>query len=218
MGRLGADAVMMTEHDTGFDPTRFGEYRDACAKASNSRCQLIPGIEYSSPENDVHLLTWGLDHFLAEHRPVMETLRGVRAGGGVAVLAHPVRRKAWQQFHPEWAPLLAAIEVWNRKSDGLRWGSEALDLARKYGLPLTAGMDFHRARHLYPLTNRFDVPPVSNLEAALVDALARGSQVASALGRALIDEGGHPRTFPHVSMERLRQSILAVIGNSQNFA
>jgi predicted metal-dependent phosphoesterase TrpH len=205
---------MMTEHDTGFDPARFGEYREACARASTSRCRLIPGIEYSSPENDVHILTWGLSHFLAEHRPVMETLRGVRAGGGVAVFAHPARRKAWQQFRSEWAPLLAAIEVWNRKSDGLRWSHEALNLAREYCLPPTVGMDFHRVRHLYPLTNRFDVPPASNLEAALVDALARGSQVASALGRVLFGEGGRPKTFPHVPMERLRQGILAIIGNS----
>jgi predicted metal-dependent phosphoesterase TrpH len=202
---------MMTEHDTDFDPARFGEYRDACARASNSRCQLIPGIEYSSPENDVHILTWGLDHFLAEHRPVMETLRGVRACGGVAVLAHPVRRKAWQQFRPEWAPLLAAIEVWNRKSDGLRWSSEALDLAREYGLPLTVGMDFHRARHLYPLTNRFDVPTVSDLEAALVHALAQGSQVPFALGRPLIGKNGDPRTLPHIALERLRKRTLAQV-------
>ena len=73
-GRFGIRAVMMTEHDSGFDPASFQAYRAACAEASTSRCTLIPGIEYSSPDNDIHILTWGLQEFLAEHRPVMETL------------------------------------------------------------------------------------------------------------------------------------------------
>ena len=44
-GALGVDAVMMTEHDTGFDPESFAAYRAACEAASTRRCRLIPGIE-----------------------------------------------------------------------------------------------------------------------------------------------------------------------------
>ncbi|NNF71360.1 MAG: hypothetical protein HKN02_04115, partial [Rhodobacteraceae bacterium] len=151
-GALGVRAVMMTEHDTGFDPARFGEYRAACAAASTARCTLIPGIEYSSPDNAVHILTWGLNDFLAEHRPVLETLQAVREKGGVAVFAHPARRNARSFFKDDWVPYLAGIELWNRKTDGVTVGAEALDLIRKTGLPATVGQDFHILRHLYPLT------------------------------------------------------------------
>ena len=68
---------MMTEHDQGFSADRFADYRAACAAASTPRCRLIPGIEYSSPENDVHILTWGMEGYLAEYRPVQETLEGM---------------------------------------------------------------------------------------------------------------------------------------------
>ena len=40
-GARGVDAVMMSEHDTEFDPQRFGEYRDACANASTSKCRPL---------------------------------------------------------------------------------------------------------------------------------------------------------------------------------
>lgn len=151
-GRLGIGAVMMTEHDTDFDPARFADYRAACAAASTKHCRLIPGIEYSSPDNRIHLLTWGLRRFLAEHRPVEETLAAVAAEGGVAVLAHPARKAAHAAYDEAWTPALAGIELWNRKADGLSWGSEARALIARTGLPATVGQDFHRLKQLYPLT------------------------------------------------------------------
>ena len=173
-GSLGVRAVLMSEHDTGFDPSRFTEYRAACADASTARCTLIPGIEYSCPDNDVHLLTWGLDTFLAEHRPVSETLQRVREAGGVSVLAHPNRRDVWRRYDPTWTELLSGIEVWNRKSNGIRPCRKALDLVHATGLPATIGCDFHRLRNLYPLTNRIAVEPEQPLEPQLVSSIARG--------------------------------------------
>lgn len=210
-GRLGIDAVMMTEHDTGFEPARFSEYRAACAAASTPRCTLIPGIEYSCPDNDVHLLTWGLSDFLAEHRPVMETLQGVQERGGIAVFAHPIRRDAWRLFQPDWVPYLAAIELWNRKSDGLTWGPEAAELIAQTGLPATVGMDFHRARHFYPLLNRFDLPGDKDLEAALVDALRNARQRPTALGMSLLDSEGAAKRQPHQGLEATRRRALRLL-------
>lgn len=206
-GRMGCDAVMMTEHDTGFDGARFGDYRAACERASTPRCQLIPGIEYSCPDNDVHLLTWGLDHYLAEHRPVMETLQRVRDAGGIAVFAHPVRRSAYRLFQPDWAPYLAAIELWNRKSDGVTWGKEAAELIARYDLPATVGMDFHTARQLYPLLNRFDIAPGADPETALVDAIRNGNHAPLAFGRPLLDATGAPRGRIHDRLETLRRGL-----------
>jgi hypothetical protein len=210
-GRLGAAAVLMTEHDTGFDPARFGAYRAACAAASTARCRLIPGIEYSSPDNAVHLLTWGLGKFLAAHRPVAETLRAVRAAGGIAVLAHPVRRAAWRLYDDDWAPDLTAIELWNRKSDGIAWGSEALELLRRTGLPATVGQDFHRLRQLYPLTLRIDAGHEPDdpdaLEARIVAALAAGHFTPEAFRRPLRTPDGVLRPGPHAGFERLRRGL-----------
>lgn len=205
-GRLGVSAVMMSEHDTGFDPESFPAYRAACAAASTARCRLIPGIEYSSPDNDIHILTWGLDRFLAEHRPVMDTLQAVREAGGAAVFAHPVRRKAWAQFDMSWVPYLAGIELWNRKSDGITIGSEAHDLIRQTGLPATVGQDFHRLRHVYPLTMGA-APGVAATEPDLVAALRAGQMTPLAFRRPLLAADGTPRTAPHDRAEGLRRSL-----------
>ena len=238
-GRLGADAVMMTEHDTGFAPGgdaqgRFAEYRAACAAASTRACRLIPGIEYSDGGNDVHILTWGLDRFLLEGRPVEATLEEVRALGGVAVLAHPARRDAWRLFRPAWVPLLDGIEIWNRKADGLAPGEEALRLQAETGLAPTVGIDFHRSRHLYPLDHL--CPPAqatgpgdgsrdgpgeepgegsgAGLERRLVAALRARALVPRAFRRALVGaEGGPPRGLEvHRRLERARLALRGRLG------
>lgn len=209
-GTLGIDAVMMSEHDTGFEPARFAEYRAACAAASTRRCTLIPGIEYSSPDNDIHILTWGLDRFLAEHRPVRETLEQVRAAGGAAIFAHPVRRQAWQKFDRGWVPLLSGIELWNRKSDGLTWGQEAWKLIGETGLPATVGQDFHRLKQLYPLTMQLKTDPAASPEAQLVTALREGRGTPLAFRRPLLDGRGAPGDTPHRTLESLRRKFVAL--------
>lgn len=206
-GALGVDAVMMSEHDTGFDPDSFAIYRAKCAAASTRRCTLIPGIEYSSPDNDIHILTWGLTQFLTEHRPVAETLNHVAKAGGVAIFAHPVRRDAWQKFDPDWVPLLSGIELWNRKSDGIAPGHRAQELLAQTGLPATVGQDFHKLRHAYPLTHKVRVNPATDLETALVDALRTGQTRPEAFRRPLLDADGRLKPGLHPALERVRQSL-----------
>jgi predicted metal-dependent phosphoesterase TrpH len=209
-GALGVRAVLMTEHDTGFAPASFADYRAACAAASTSRCVLIPGIEYSSPDNDIHVLTWGLQTFLAEHRPVSETLAAVRDQGGAAVLAHPVRREAWRVFDPDWTLYLAGIELWNRKADGVSWGEEALGLIRQTGLPATVGQDFHRWRHLYPLTQVFqleDEPNREHMEEALLAALKQGLTEPQAFRRGILNDLKQPGPIVHPALEVVRRRV-----------
>ena len=206
--RLGVNLVLMTEHDTGFAPSRFAEYRRACEGASTRRCRLVPGIEYSSPDNRVHLLTWGLAHFLAEHRPVEETLARVAEGGGVAVFAHPARQDAWRLMQADWLPLLAGIEIWNRKTDGVAPGAAALRLHRETGLAALVGIDFHRARQLWPLDHVMssdDIDP----ERAVVEALQQRALRPRAFSAPLLDEtdrrvraGG-----VHMKLEAVRRGL-----------
>lgn len=214
-GRFGADAVMMTEHDTGFPADRFDEYRAACASASTDKCRLIAGIEYSDPGNDIHILTWGLDRFLGEGRAVEATLEDVRAAGGAAVFAHPARRDAWRLFREPWAEFLDGIEIWNRKTDGVAPGVEALKLQARTGLAPTVGVDFHRARHFYPLDHVMDVPERIGpevLEAALVGAIRAGQLAPCAWRRRLIGKAGNlPDRYPaHQTLEKTRQMMRAL--------
>lgn len=210
--RLGMDAVMMSEHDTGFDPSRFQEYRSACRNASTAGCTLVPGIEYSSPDNSVHVLTWGLDHFLAEHRPVDETLRRVAEAGGAAVLAHPVRRDAYRLFDPAWTDRLHGIELWNRKTDGLTHGQAALELIGRTGLPATVGVDFHRLRNLWPLSHQFDeIASGADPETHLVAALRGGRHRPKVFGRPVLDPEGNPASAVHDRLDRSRRAVLNML-------
>lgn len=205
-GRFGVDAVMMSEHDTGFEPARFGEYRASCAAASTANCTLIPGIEYSSPDNDIHILTWGMEHFLAEHRPVSETLKAVTKAGGVAVFAHPARRNAAEAYDPSWTPDLSGIELWNRKTDGIAPGDKAAQLLSETGLPATVGQDFHRLNQLYPLTMTLPRPK-GDLEAGLVAALKAGEMRPEAFRRPVYDASGQLNRTAHDRAEALRRRL-----------
>lgn len=219
-GRLGFDAVMMTEHDTGFAADRFEEYRLACDSASTRRCRLIAGIEYSDPKNDIHILAWGSDRFLGEGRPVATTLQEVRAAGGVAMFAHPVRRDAWRLFDDAWTPLLDGIEIWNRKADGVAPGEEALRLQARTGLRPLAGLDFHRPRQLYPLDNLVELDAadphgsMDDLECRLVSAIHRGAWVPRAFRCPLVDAAGRPRAGAlgvHRRLEVARRRIRDIV-------
>ena len=206
-GARGVDAVMMSEHDTGFDPARFDDYRAECASASTSKCTLVPGIEYSSPDNDIHILTWGLDHFLTEHRPVIETLHNVKSAGGVAIFAHPIRRQAYLKFEEAFVPFLDGIEVWNRKSDGIAPGREAKALIAGTGLSATVGVDFHHIRHYWPLTHRTEISGSGGLEQELVTSIRERRLRPMLMGRSIFNSQNEISTPVSNGLEKLRQGL-----------
>ena len=217
-GRLGAAAVLMSEHDTGFEGERFSEYLDECRAAGTARCALVPGIEYSCPDNDVHILVWGLDRFLGASRPVLDTLRDVAEQGGIAVLAHPVRRAAWRLYSPDWRPYLAGIEIWNRKADGLAPGGDALDLVRGSGLAATTGVDFHRAQQLWPLMNEIVVDAALPLEAGLIEGIRAGRVEPCAFGARLLgvrDREPVRAVAAHQSLERARRALKRALARAR---
>lgn len=211
-GRLGVDVLLMSEHDDGFSQQRFDDYRAACAAASTSRCRLVPGIEYSDPDNAVHILTWGTETFFGEHRPVMETLADVAAAGGVSIFAHPHRRDVWRHYDNRWTSLLSGVEIWNRKTDGLAPGSEALALARSTGLPPLVGIDFHRLNQLYPLHHTV-AGQDGRAETSAITALRNGRATPAVFGLTLQGMDGECRPSllgPLRRMERMRRSLKRV--------
>jgi hypothetical protein len=159
----GARVLLMTEHDRGFSASRFAEYRAACAEASSSEIQVVPGIEYSDAANRVHVLVWGTD-FLGENLPTVEMLNAVRARNGVAVLAHPSRKNVWQDVGPSWTGNLLGIEVWNRKYDGVAQSETAQNLLAASDCIPFVGLDFHTEKQLFPLTMVLDLPRVTEQE------------------------------------------------------
>lgn len=166
----GYRVILSTEHDRGFSEERLQKYRAACAEASSPELLVVPGIEYSDPNNVVHILTWGLNRFLGEGLPTSELLAKVKAENGIAVMAHPARREAWKVYDRSWANYLTGIELWNRKCDGWAPSQVAPRLLDGTGLVPFASLDFHQKNQLFPLAMQLDLSAVS--EDAVVKCIA----------------------------------------------
>jgi hypothetical protein len=209
------DAVLMAEHDRGFDAARWEAYRAACAEASTDALLLVPGMEYEDAASLVHVPVWGVDlPFLGAARPTEELLRDARAHEAFAVFAHPARRDAIRSFRPEWATLLDAVEIWNRHYDGIAPYPGWRRFADEHGLRPFAALDFHTRRQFFPLAIVLEVAePVS--PAAVVDALRAGRFRAEAFGTsALRFTGGLPATALRTG-ERLRRGIRGPVRRAQ---
>lgn len=179
-GRRGYDAVLMAEHDRGFDEGRWRAYRAACA-AAGPGARLVPGIEYSDPANAVHVPVWGDIPFLGEGLETAELLPRAVAAGGVAVLAHPGRRDAGRTLDRGLLRHLAGIEIWNRKYDGVAPNRIASELARTQPhLVEVVSLDFHTARQFHPLAMLCTVDGQAGMEVELCEALRRRRARAAA--------------------------------------
>lgn len=180
--RLGYDAVLLAEHDRGFDHARWDAYRTACANASTETTLLVPGLEYSDPSNSVHVPVWGEIPFLGENVETTELLRRVQAVAGLAVLAHVGRREVWKRVQPDWLRMLLGVELWNRKYDGYAPNKMAASmLVERPTLIPFVSLDFHTARQFHPLAMVLDVDGAVT-EQGLCDALSNGRARPTAFG------------------------------------
>jgi hypothetical protein len=175
------EAVFMCEHDRGFSAARLEEYREACAAAGENGPLLIPGIEYAGPEDRVHVPVWGPVPFLGEAVPTAELLRAAREHQGLSVLAHPVRRDAWQVMDEEWLSLAGGVEIWTRKWDGWAPNRRATGWVASHGLLGVGALDLHRARQMFPLSMELELEGGLSAEAC-VEA-ARAGRARAMLGR-----------------------------------
>jgi len=180
----GSCILLMTEHDRGFTPERWTQYREACQQVSSDKILVVPGIEYSDAENRVHVLVWGAVPFLGENLPTGEMLAKVKSYDGVAVLAHPSRKEVWKSYDPGWDKNLLGIETWNRKYDGWAPSRTAPGLIKNSGAVPFVGLDFHTRRQIFPLTMALDVEGAVTEENVLRCLRSRRCY-AQAFGRAL---------------------------------
>jgi hypothetical protein len=182
--RLGHDVVLMSEHSRGFSAAKWQEYADACRQASSDRLLIVPGIEYGDEDDVVHIPVWGSVPFFGDGLQTGKLLAEVGGAGGIAMWAHPWRRDAWRRFESSWLAQLAAVEVWNRKYDGIAPSRAALELARREGLAAAVALDFHTRRQLFPLSLGLDLDARPS-EASVHAALAAGRFVPRAFGLRL---------------------------------
>lgn len=206
-GRRGYDAVLIAEHDRGFDASRRDAHRVACLEASTSTCLLVSGIEYSDHTNTVHVPVWGDIPFLGEGIDTGELLQRVHELDAVAVLAHPARRDCWKCFDPAWMPYLRGIELWNRKYDGYAPNRGAAHLlAQRPDLLPIVSLDFHTPRQFHPLAMMIDMGG-DLTEAGLCDALRRGRVQATAFGLPAL-HFVHRAAWPAMyGLERARRGV-----------
>jgi hypothetical protein len=186
-GRLGHDIVLMSEHSRGFTATKWSEYVDACKQASTDSVLLVPGMEYNDEADVVHIPVWGDVPFFGPAPPIGQLLQDVAQAGGAAVWAHPWRRDAWRVFDPSWLDHLAAVEVWNRKYDGIAPNPRALELVEREGARPVVALDFHTRRQLFPLTLGLEAGASGQSGAAptvrtVYEAIAGGRFVPHAYG------------------------------------
>ena len=108
----------------------------------------------------------------------------VKAMNGVAVLAHPSRKAAWERFQPHWAATLLGIELWNRKYDGWAPSKTAPALLRTGKQVPFAGLDFHTYRQYFPLRMALEIDP-DITEASVLTSLRSRRCHALDFGRPL---------------------------------
>jgi hypothetical protein len=149
--RRRCSIVLMCEHSRGFSSAKWTDYIEACSAASDKRITLIPGIEYGDEDDVVHIPVWGQVPFFGEAPPIGTLLGQVTEVGGTAVWAHPWRRDAWLRADPSWYKQLHAVEVWNRKYDGIAPNARGVELSRRHEVPPFVALDFHTRRQLFPL-------------------------------------------------------------------
>ncbi len=167
------DAVFMCEHDRGFSAERLRAYVAACEEASLDGPLLVPGIEYADAEDRVHIPVWGPVPFLGEGVPTTGLLQAVAEHNGVSVLAHPLRRDAWEIVDPDWLQRCTGIEIWTRKWDGWAPNRRACQWAADAGLVGVAALDLHRPGQIFPLAMELEIAAPLTVEAC-VDALRQG--------------------------------------------
>jgi hypothetical protein len=118
-----------------------------CAAASDERVTLVPGIEYG--DDDVHVPVWGRVPFFGDTLRIGDLLQQVSQLHGTAVWAHSWRRDAWRRFDPSWQEHLAAIEVGNRKYDGVAPNRRSVELSECMEAQAFVSLDFHTRRQLF---------------------------------------------------------------------
>ena len=103
--------LALTDHAEDVSAGQWTELVDACARASDADCRIIPGLEFRfAGYTGLHLLALGLRRWLQPATPG-DFIAQVRGEAAMTVVAHP--GLARYVVPTEVAAGIDAIEVWN---------------------------------------------------------------------------------------------------------
>jgi len=143
--RRGLDGIAVTDHN------RFAGSAEALRLNRDPDFLVIPGAEYTTDAG--HILALFIDGPIAlesgagvlDRLPWRETVQAIHEAGGVAVLAHPFKRRT--SLEPAVLAAVDGIEAFNARTvcaRNRRAVTQALDLAASGRFRLrTAGSDAH---------------------------------------------------------------------------
>ncbi len=148
---LGCGFAVVCDHAEDLTADLYQRQGEDCARASDDRFLLVPGLEYAF--GTVHLLGIGALRQIRAENPV-SCLEAIREAGGMTVWAHP--RFSDLRRHERW-DLLDGIEVWSARYGTKYAPASALCRAvrtlREGGARLSGypGLDAHREEQIKPL-------------------------------------------------------------------
>ena len=199
------DFVLMSEHNrTLTDETMAAFVAECDALTAATGILVVAGIECEATPDFVHVLGYGV-RTLIRDRQVGAIAAGIRAAGGLPVLAHPIYREAARHVSPAELAELGGWEVWNGKADGPWYpGTEALRtlaVLHRDGARLApmAGADLHRLEADPGLI--LEVTSATRSAAAILAALER--RAYRVRGRAWTFAAAEPLREPPLTVRRL---------------
>src|SRR5262249_13924801 len=127
---------------------------------------------------------------------------------GIAVLAHPSRKNAWQCFESQWEDKLMGIEIWNRKYDGWAPSETASPLLQASGAVPFVGLDFHTQRQSFSMAMAVEVSGEVSEQAILTGMRSR--QCHARVFGAPLSPGLVRTALPALTLaERSRRTVAA---------
>lgn len=127
-------------------------WQNAVTECEKYGMTALFGVEFTYRGMD--FLTYGADaQWFAAHPEIMsmdasQYLAFVRSQGGFVVQAHPFREADYIKEIVVYPKEVDAFEVYNAKNPEKRMNDAALEMAREYGLCMTAGSDAHCAEDI----------------------------------------------------------------------
>jgi hypothetical protein len=107
----GIAFVALSDHAEDFDAGIFAAFTAECARLSDARLRLIPGLEYRfAGFKGMHLLAFGLREWIAPETPA-DFARVAPGAAALTAVAHPVLPR--YRIPPEVLDVVDAIEIWN---------------------------------------------------------------------------------------------------------
>ncbi|MEI6033258.1 MAG: PHP domain-containing protein [Verrucomicrobiae bacterium] len=164
----GLSGIAITDHDS------CQAHEHLKGKLIPEGFLVVPGVEVSTAEG--HLLCLGLTLPRLKGAPAKEVFEMVKAGGGIAIPAHPFDKWRAGIRRPTLDSLdLEALEVFNAAVTSRSYNDKALEYAKARRLAMTAGSDAHHSSAVGVSSTAFEMDELT--VPALLAAIRNGGHL-----------------------------------------